>query len=161
MERADLTMSSGPNPVFPHVSAALGAPVLNHDDPVFQERFRETERLIGRIFRTTSHEIILMQGEAVLGLEAAAKGLVTAGTPVLNLVSGVYGKWFGYWLTDLGAQRHEIEVPWHQAIDPDAVAVYLDAHPEIRVCSVVPPRHRRARSTLSSASAPSAENGAS
>ena len=44
-----------------------------------------------------------MQGEAVLGLEAAAKGLVTAGTSVLNLVSGVYRKWFGYWLADLGA----------------------------------------------------------
>ena len=78
-----------------------------------------------------------MQGEAVLGLEAAAKALVTAGTPVLNLVSGVYGKWFGYWLTDLGADLHEIEVPWDQAIDPAAVATYLDEHPEIRVCSVV------------------------
>jgi len=123
--------------VFPEVSAALSAPVLYHYDPVFQERFRETERLIGQIFRTTSHEIILMQGEAVLGLEAAAKALVTAGTPVLNLVSGVYGKWFGYWLTDLGADLHQIEVPWDEAIDPAAVAAYLDANPAIRVCSVV------------------------
>ncbi len=47
MRAADLTMSSGPNPVFPEVSAALGAPVLYHYDPVFQERFRETERLVG------------------------------------------------------------------------------------------------------------------
>ena len=137
MRVADLTMSSGPNPVFPEVSGALGAPVLYHYDPVFQERFRETERLIGRIFRTTSHQIILMQGEAVLGLEAAARALVTTGTPVLNLVSGVYGKWFGYWLRDLGADLHEIEVPWDQAIDAASVATYLDAHPDIRVCSMV------------------------
>ncbi len=137
MQLADLTMTSGPNPVFPEVSAALGAPVLYHYDPVFQARFRETERLVGEIFQSTRHEIILMQGEAVLGLEAAAKGLVTAGTSVLNLVSGVYGKWFGYWLADLGADLHEIEVPWDQAIDPAAVAAYLDGHPEIRVCSVV------------------------
>ena len=137
MRAADLTMSSGPNPVFPEVSAALGGPVLYHYDPVFQDRFRQTERLVGEIFRTTRHEIILMQGEAVLGLEAAARGLVTAGTPVLNLVSGVYGKWFGYWLADIGADLHEIEVPWDQAIDPAAVAAYLDAHPGIRVCSVV------------------------
>ncbi len=43
-----------------------------------------------------------MQGEAVLGLEAAARALVTTGTPVLNLVSGVFGKGFGYWLTRPG-----------------------------------------------------------
>src|SRR2546430_861879 len=39
-----------------------------------------------------------MQGEAVLGLEAAARSLVRPGTPVLNLVSGVFGKGMGYWL---------------------------------------------------------------
>ena len=56
---------------------------------------------------------------------------------MLNLVSGVYGKWFGYWLTDLGADVHEIEVPWNEAIDAGSVAAYLDAHPDITVCSVV------------------------
>ena len=130
-------MTSGPNDVLPEVRAALGTPVLYHHDPVFQERFRRTEELVGRVFETTTHEIILMQGEAILGLEAAAKGLVTSGTPVLNLVSGVFGKWFGPWLKDLGAVFHEIEVAWDEAIDPAVVAAYLDDHPEIRVVSVV------------------------
>ena len=102
MDRADLTLSAGPNDVFPEVRAALAAPVMYHYDPVFKAHFRHTEELMARIFRTTTHEIILMQGEAVLGLEAAARALVTTGTPVLNLVSGVFGKGFGYWLTDLG-----------------------------------------------------------
>ena len=48
LEHADLTMTSGPNPVYPDVSAALAAPILYHYDPVFQERFRQTEQLIGR-----------------------------------------------------------------------------------------------------------------
>ena len=42
-----------------------------------------------------------MQGEAVLGLEAAARSLVRPGMPVLNLVSGVFGKGMGYWLKRL------------------------------------------------------------
>jgi pyridoxamine--pyruvate transaminase len=137
MEPADLTLSAGPNDVYPEVRAAMGGPVLYHYDPVFKERFRAAEAQVARIFRTTSHEIILMQGEAILGLEAAARSLCTRGTPVLNLVSGVFGKGFGLWLTAIGAELHEIEVGYDDAIDADAVAAYLDAHPAIKVLSVV------------------------
>lgn len=137
MQPADLTLSAGPNDVFPEVRAAMGGPVLYHYDPAFKERFRAAEAAVGRIFGSSSHEIILMQGEAILGLEAAARALATRGTPCLNLVSGVFGKGFGMWLAAIGAELHEIEVPYDQAIDADAVADYLDAHPDIKVVSVV------------------------
>ncbi len=137
MDRPDLTLSAGPNDLSADVRAALGSPILYHYDPVFLERFRLAEQQIARIFRTTSHEIILMQGEAVLGLEAAARAVVSPGMACLNLVSGVFGKGFGYWLTAIGAELHEIEVGYDEAIDPGVVAAYLDAHPEIRMVSVV------------------------
>jgi pyridoxamine--pyruvate transaminase len=137
MQPADLTLSAGPNDVFPEVRAAMGGPVFYHYDPVFMERFRAAEAAVGRIFGSSSHEILLMQGEAILGLEAAARSLATRGTPCLNLVSGVFGKGFGMWLTAIGAELHEIEVPYDQSIDPDSVAAYLDAHPGIKVVSVV------------------------
>ena len=78
-----------------------------------------------------------MQGEAVLGLEAAARGLVRPGTTVLNLVSGVFGKGMGYWLKDFGAELHELEVPYNDAVDPADVERYLDEHPEIELVTVV------------------------
>lgn len=137
MRPADLTLSAGPNDVSSEVLAALGSPILYHYDPAFLQRFRDAEERIARIFRTTSHEIILMQGEAVLGLEAAARAVVSPGMACLNLVSGVFGKGFGYWLSAIGAELHEIEVGYDDAIDPAAVAAYLDAHPEIRMVSVV------------------------
>jgi pyridoxamine--pyruvate transaminase len=137
MERADLTLSAGPNDVASEVRAAMGSPILYHYDPVFLARFTETEEKISRLFRTTSHEIILMQGEAVLGLEAAARSVVQPGMACLNLVSGVFGKGFGYWLSAIGADLREIEVPYDQSIDPAAVEAYLEAHPEIRMVSVV------------------------
>jgi pyridoxamine--pyruvate transaminase len=137
MDRADLTLTAGPNDLSADVLAALGSPILYHYDPVFLDRFRRAEAQVREIFRTTSHEIILMQGEAVLGLEAAARAVVEPGMACLNLVSGVFGKGFGYWLTAIGAQLHEIEVGYDEAIDPAAVAGYLDDHPEIRMVSVV------------------------
>jgi pyridoxamine--pyruvate transaminase len=137
MDSADLTLTAGPNDVSADVLAALGSPVLYHYDPVFLERFRRAEEQVRQIFQTSTHEIILMQGEAVLGLEAAARAVVAPGMACLNLVSGVFGKGFGYWLTAIGAELHEIEVGYDDVIDPAAVAAYLDEHPDIGMVSVV------------------------
>ncbi len=37
MEPADQIMTSGPNPVFPEVGAALAAPVVDHDVALFAD----------------------------------------------------------------------------------------------------------------------------
>src|SRR5919109_2784446 len=136
MRDPDFTLSAGPTTASPRVLAAQGAPITYHYDPVFLEAFRRTERKLAEIFRTRQ-DVLLMQGEAVLGLEAAARSLVRPGTPVLNLVSGVFGKGMGYWLADFGAELHELEVPYNEAIDPADVERYLADHPEIELVAVV------------------------
>src|SRR5689334_8596385 len=136
MSDPDFTLSAGPTMASPRVLAAQGAPITYHYDPAFLEAFRRTERKVAELFRTRQ-DILLMQGEAVLGLEAAARALVRPGTPCLNLVSGIFGKYMGYWLRDFGAELHELEVPYNDAIDPGAVERYLDEHPGIEVLTVV------------------------
>lgn len=136
MRDPDFTLSAGPTMAFPSVLAAQGSPITYHYDPVFLDAFRRTERKLADIF-LTGNDVLLMQGEAVLGLEAAARGLVRPGTPVLNLVSGVFGKGMGYWLKDFGAQLHELEVAYNDSVDPSDVERYLDEHPEIELLTVV------------------------
>jgi pyridoxamine--pyruvate transaminase len=114
----------------------MGAPILYDYDPVFLERFTRTERKVAELFRT-SGDVVLMQGEAVLGLEATARALVRPGMTALNLVSGVYAKWFGAWLAEHGANLVEVEVPYDEAIDPAAVAAALERHPETALVAVV------------------------
>jgi pyridoxamine--pyruvate transaminase len=123
-------------PASARTLAALGAPILYHYDPAFIERFAELERKVAEIFRTKS-DVVLMQGEAVLGLEAAARAAVRPGMACLNLASGVYGKWFGLWLREYGAEVVEIEVPYDDAIAPDDVARAFAEHPGIELLSVV------------------------
>ncbi len=136
MRDPDFTLSAGPVTVSSRVLAALGSPVVYHYDPVFLERFRATERKLARVF-LTRNDVLLMQGEAVLGLEAAARGLVRPGTKVLNLVQGVFGKGMGYWLKDFGAELHELEVPYNDAVDPADVERFLDEHAGIELVTVV------------------------
>jgi len=136
MRDPDFTLSAGPTMAYPRVLAAQGKQITYHYDPVFLEAFRRTERKVAEIFLTKG-DVLLMQGEAVLGLEAAARGLVMPGTHVLNLVSGIFGKGMGYWLKDFGAQLHELEVAYNDSVDPVDVERYLDEHPEIDLLTVV------------------------
>lgn len=43
-------------------------------------------------------DVLLVQAEAVVALEAAAKGLGRPGIRALNVVTGPYGALFGRWL---------------------------------------------------------------
>ena len=90
MRDPDFTLTAGPTASSPRVLAALGSPMLYDYDPVFLERFRSLEAKVAALFQT-SNDIVLMQGEAVLGLEAAARAVTRPGITAINCVSGVYG----------------------------------------------------------------------
>ncbi len=136
MRDPDFTLTAGPTAATATTLAALGSPITYHYDPVFLEAFRRTETKVAELFRT-QNEIILLQGEAVLGLEAAARSLVHPGMQVLNLVSGVFGKGMGTRLKALGADVAELEVAYNDVVDPGAVAGYLDEHPGTELVTVV------------------------
>jgi pyridoxamine---pyruvate transaminase len=136
LQAPDFTLAAGPVSTSARTLRAFSAPVLYHYDPVFLETFERTQEKVARLFRTTN-DVLLMQGEAILGLEGAARSLVRPGMPVLNLVQGVFGKGMGAWLASFGAELHEIEVGYDEAVDPDAVERYLSDHPEIELLAAV------------------------
>ncbi len=131
-----MNLSSGPVEVSEQTRRAMSRPVLYHYDPAFIDCFAHTCDLLQAVFQTR-YDVVIMQGEAVLGLEAAAASLVAPGDTALNLVSGVFGKWFGTLIERYGGELIEIEVPYNEAIDPEDVRRALRSHPEIKLLSVV------------------------
>lgn len=129
-------MASGPVDVPAEILGAMQRPVVSHYDPFFLDLFADTCNKMQQIY-ATEHDIVLMQGEAVLGLEAAAASLIRPGTKVLNLVSGVFGAFYADYVRRYGGELIEIVVPMNAAIDPDDVRRVLDADPGIEVLSVV------------------------
>ena len=77
MREPAFTLTAGPVAASPRVLAALGSQITYDYDPIFLDRFRATQRKVAELFRTEG-DVVLMQGEAVLGLEAAARGVVSA-----------------------------------------------------------------------------------
>ena len=133
---ATFNYAGGPAAAWDETRRGLARPLPFEYEPVYLDEFRRVEGLVADVFGT-SGDVVIMMGEAVLGLEAAAKGLVRPGMTCLNLVSGIFGKWFGDWLRDLGATVIEVEVPWNEAIEPEAVERAFAEHPDIRILSLV------------------------
>lgn len=129
------TLTAGPVDAYPEVLRAMGATVLYDYDPAFQAFYENVARKAQKAMGTDAPPLIL-QGEPVLGLEAAAASLIAEGDVVLNLASGVYGKGFGYWAARYAGRVDEIEVSYDDCIDPEAVRAHLKAHPETKVVSV-------------------------
>lgn len=129
------TLTAGPVDAYPEVLRAMGATVLYDFDPAFQAFYESVARKAQEVMGTDEPPLIL-HGEPVLGLEAAAASLIAKDDVVLNLASGVYGKGFGYWAARYAKTVEEIEVPYDEAIDPEAVRAFLKAHPEVAVVSV-------------------------
>lgn len=133
----EFTFLAGPALMSARTLAALSRPPARFGDPSFRDDFRRTEAMVAELMRSPG-EILLMGGEAVLGLEAAVRALVRPGqTQAVNLVSGPYGQAMSRWLRELGARVDDLAVPWRQAVDPADVEAYLDAHPQTGLLTAV------------------------
>ncbi len=131
-----MTLAGGPVEVSQETLREQSRPVLYHYDPAFIELFDQTCRLLQNVYRT-EYDVVIMQGEAALGLEAAAAGLLSPGDKVLNVVSGVFGKWYESFIEKYGGQAVEVAVPYNEAVDPKAVEAALDRHPDVKFLAVV------------------------
>jgi pyridoxamine--pyruvate transaminase len=131
-----MNMAAGPVEVSERTLRDMARPVMYHYDPAFKELFAHTCDLLKQVFRT-NYDVVIMQGEAILGLEAAAASLIRPGDKVLNLVSGVFGKWFQDFIERFGGETIEIAVPYNEAIDPNEVRRVLSQNPGVKFLSVV------------------------
>ena len=92
--------------------------------PVTAAEIAEIEQAAARVL-ATGQDVVLIQSEAILALEATARGLGRPGLRALNIVTGPYGAIFGRWLAQTGAELTSLEVPFDQTVTVDQVAFAL------------------------------------
>jgi len=131
-----MSLATGPGEVTNRTLRDSIRPGVNHYDPVFLDLFARTCDLLKQVFRT-EHDVVILQGETVLGMEAAAACLIGPGDRVLNLVSGIFGKWFEQFITRNGGETIELAVPYDDAVDPQQVRDALRRHRDVKFLSVI------------------------
>src|SRR5690348_6098923 len=76
----DLLMTTGPVEVSPRVLAALAQPTTYHYYPKFVEIFDAATKKLAEVFKARGkQDVLIMQGEAVLGLEASIACTINPG----------------------------------------------------------------------------------
>ena len=113
------TLTTGPVTCYPEVLSALARPVLSDADPAFRTFYTTTLDKLRRAL--PARTVVILQGEPVLGLEAAALSLVAPGDAVLNLASGVYGAGYSQWLSRNAGVMREVRTAFDAVIDPESV----------------------------------------
>ncbi|HEY0214857.1 MAG TPA: aminotransferase class V-fold PLP-dependent enzyme [Cellulomonas sp.] len=103
----------------------LDPATLLDQPPLTPAELVDLEALAARILRTTN-DVLVLQAEAILTLEAVARSLAAPGRRALNIVSGPYGGVFGGWLQEGGADVTTLTVPFDQVVTPDQVAEVID-----------------------------------
>jgi aspartate aminotransferase-like enzyme len=84
----------------------------------------------------TSRDVLVLGGEAILALEALARGAGGPSTRAINLVSGPYGRMMGRWLGASDGEVRTLEAAEGHAIDLEALRTALEQGPADVVCVV-------------------------
>ena len=118
-------MTPGPTQVKENVRMARSLVCTNPDlDEDFVEFYKDTCELISSLLGT-KNETLILDGEGILGLEAACASLTEPGDKVLIIENGVYGEGFADFVSMYGGVPEFYHADRLNAIDPDALSSYL------------------------------------
>jgi aspartate aminotransferase-like enzyme len=82
-------------------------------------------------------QLFLLQGEAMIALEAVARSIGRPGSRALNIVTGPYGDGFGQWLNQQGVAVENLRVPFSQAVSVNDVERALSSDVRFDIVSIV------------------------
>lgn len=130
-------MTPGPTQVRENVRMARSLVCTNPDlDPEFYDYYKETCELISELL-DTKNEALILDGEGILGLEAACASLTEPGDSVLVVDNGVYGKGFADFVTMYGGRVTFYTAPYTKAIDMDAFRAFLEKNHDFKYATLV------------------------
>lgn len=130
-------MTPGPTQVRENVRAARSLPCTNPDlDPDFYTYYKQTCELISSLLHT-ENETLILDGEGILGLEAACASLTEPGDRVLVLDNGVFGKGFADFVRIYGGDPVLYTTDYLHTLDVDALADFLEKDHAFKYATVV------------------------
>ena len=127
--KEQLLMTPGPTYVNEAVRNAMAQPITNPDlDANFYEFYKETCTRL-QAFLHTKNEVLILDGEGILGLEAACASLIEPGYPVLCIDNGIFGAGFIDFVEIYGGEVTRLQADYQEALDVDALAGFPSRQP--------------------------------
>lgn len=130
-------MTPGPTQVKENVRMARSLECTNPDlDESFVDFYKETCEHISDLLGT-KNETFILDGEGILGLEAACASLTEHGDKVLVLDNGIYGKGFADFVSMYGGEPELYTVDYKNSINAEQLDAYLSKKHNYKYATVV------------------------
>ena len=130
-------MTPGPTQVAENVRLARSRECTNPDlDENFVEFYKETCKKISHLLHT-DNETLILDGEGILGLEAACASMTEPGDRVLVLDNGIYGKGFTDFVSMYGGCPELYSRDYRETLDVQELENFLKEHHNYKYATVV------------------------
>ena len=130
-------MTPGPTQVAENVRLARSRECTNPDlDENFVEFYKETCKKISHLLHT-DNETLILDGEGILGLEAACASMTEPGDRVLVLDNGIYGKGFADFVSMYGGCPELYSRDYRETLDVQELENFLKEHHDYKYATVV------------------------
>jgi aspartate aminotransferase-like enzyme len=123
-----LLLAPGPVNLHPKVREILSEPMIHHRTPLFDQTLKSVYERLPLIFGT-SQRVYALTSTGSGGMEALMVNTCNPGDEILVINSGKFGERWVEMGKAFGLKVHEHKVPWGEAVQPENIKPYLDAHP--------------------------------
>jgi aspartate aminotransferase-like enzyme len=135
--RIPLVMSPGPTEIHEQVRMAMAKDITNPDlDPSFFEFYKITVNKLKELLNT-EEDVVILNGEGILGLETACASLIEAGDRVLCIDNGIFGKGFGDFAKLYGAEVVYFKGDYRKPIDVEKLKAFLKEDNNFKIATLV------------------------
>lgn len=135
--KSPLIMTPGPTYVHEDVRRELSKEIVNPDlDLDFYEFYKETCEYLKKLLKT-NHEVLILNGEGILGLEAACASLIEKGDKVLCIDNGIFGNGFGDFAQIYGADVTYFKCDYRRAVSLDELEGFLAENHDFKLATLV------------------------
>jgi len=132
-----MIMTPGPTYIHEDVRKALSMEITNPDlDLNFYEFYKETCEKFQE-FLNTKNEVLILNGEGILGLEAACASLIEPGDRVLCIDNGIYGNGFGDFAKMYGAEVVYFKSDYRRMLDVEKLERFLEEDHNFKIATLV------------------------
>ncbi len=132
-----MIMTPGPTTIHESVRRAMSKEITNPDlDLTFYEFYKETCEKFKQVFHT-EHDVLILNGEGILGLEASCASLIEPGDRVLCIDNGIFGHGFANFAKIYGADVTYYKSDYKKAVSSDELELFLKSNHNYKIATLV------------------------
>ena len=134
---ARLLLGPGPSSVHPRVLQAMTLPVMGHLDPDFFQVMNDIRDMLREVYHTSNTMTMPVSATGTGAMETACVNILEPGDTFVICRNGYFGIRLGNIAQRCGARVFEVDAPWGQPVDPQALDDELSKHSRVKAVGVV------------------------